>query len=545
MIDELLVHISTPATRQNDELYRSLADAYVNFEPHRTHPDISQPPRQLEAHPPTASVNGQATLLRGSFQHGTAGSSFLSTSKDSYGSFPSHLSSDGHSKGHGKTDGYDEAEDESEDESIPTSSRLAKLDRVHQNWKEQTTPRSSGQRPAKQVLSSPLSADTTFIEDTQLGAQALQSQLQDAYSSTDEDTSGDEWDDGDDAQGPLVPSVKPVERNYPSTGALSMLACSTATSASSRAPLALLKAPLAPTKADQALLGATPKSSTVTKERSKEVSALASTKAIPKSSNVVNQRRESLRLVTASSMVVTATPARFTAAPESSGSIAQPLASLPSSNSRSTVQISASSCLTAALKHSNVTTKPRRSLQVADLSTQSVSEAHSKVNSDKGADHKYDPAHAIDFTKHPVDAFPPEPKISVAQPGALPSQITKHLAAIKKQNPTRFKPSKKRYTPKADDRGYWAIHCSPWSEKLQQEFWATMCEQITAGRIGWGATLHRDAGSSRSLGQIRLYCWGEVVEHMWLVLWLCSRGKVVDSGLKWYDADGIAVFEMP
>jgi hypothetical protein len=184
-------------------------------------------------------------------------------------------------------------------------------------------------------------------------------------------------------------------------------------------------------------------------------------------------------------------------------------------------------------------------LELTDTSILSVSSAQSKLDSHKIAETNDNSIQPIEFSKLPVDAFPPEPKISVAQPGVLPSQVTKHLAAIKKQNPTRFKPSKKRYTPKADNRGYWSIDCSHWIEKLQQEFWTTMCEQIEAGRLGWGATLHRETGSSRSLGKVRLYCWGEVVEHMWLVLWLCSRGKVVGSGLKWMDADGVAVFEMP
>jgi hypothetical protein len=46
------------------------------------------------------------------------------------------------------------------------------------------------------------------------------------------------------------------------------------------------------------------------------------------------------------------------------------------------------------------------------------------------------------------------------------------------------------------------------------------------------------------LGRVRLYCWAEVVEHTWLLLWLCSKGEVVGSGCKWMDADGSVAFEM-
>jgi hypothetical protein len=527
MIDELLVHISTPATRQNDDLYRSLADAYLDFEPHRTHPEISLSQQDEPLAPTASDVNGSAIAFGGSFLHGTANPSILSTSKDSYGSFPSHLSSDGHAKGRNEPGGQS-FQDAPEDDSIPTSSRLAKLERIHQNWKEQTTPKSSfvgGKRPSIQVLSSPEDADTTFIENTQLGAQAIQSQLQDSYSTTDEDTSEDDLSDRDDARGPVSPSIQPVERDAPGMAKGSMLPPSTTTP-----------------KANSAIDGP---GTSFRSSVARNILASARTTATPKSSNVIEERRRSLRSITASSTVVTSTPARFKATSKPSGVIPKPRASLPPSNSRSAVEISASTRPTAAPKASNVPTKSRKCLELTDTSILSVSSAQSKVDSHKIAETNDNSIQPIEFSKLPVDAFPPEPKISVAQPGVLPSQVTKHLAAIKKQNPTRFKPSKKRYTPKADNRGYWSIDCSHWIEKLQQEFWTTMCEQIEAGRLGWGATLHRETGSSRSLGKVRLYCWGEVVEHMWLVLWLCSRGKVVGSGLKWMDADGVAVFEMP
>ena len=34
------------------------------------------------------------------------------------------------------------------------------------------------------------------------------------------------------------------------------------------------------------------------------------------------------------------------------------------------------------------------------------------------------------------------------------------------------------------------------------------------------------------------------MEHFWLLLWLCSNGKVASLSLKWFDADGVAVVEM-
>jgi hypothetical protein len=150
-----------------------------------------------------------------------------------------------------------------------------------------------------------------------------------------------------------------------------------------------------------------------------------------------------------------------------------------------------------------------------------------------------------DFSKLPIDAFPPAPKISIERPSQLPSQITKHLAAIRARNPKRFQPTRKSDAPKSDNRGYWAVDCSQWSVELQHQFWTAACEHVHSGRLGWGTTLHRQALSPQTLGLVRVYCWAEVVEHIWLLLWLCSKGEIANSGSKWMDAGGGVVYEVP
>lgn len=150
-------------------------------------------------------------------------------------------------------------------------------------------------------------------------------------------------------------------------------------------------------------------------------------------------------------------------------------------------------------------------------------------------------ANETDFSELPMDAFPPPPITSVACPEILPSQITKHLAAIRTKNPTRFRPRKVHRNLEHDERGFWRIDCTRWSSHAQCDFWLLLCEHVCSGRVGWATTLHREAGTNRDLGLVRLYCWGEVVEHMWLLLWLCSKGKASELDAKWIDANGIAV----
>lgn len=40
---------------------------------------------------------------------------------------------------------------------------------------------------------------------------------------------------------------------------------------------------------------------------------------------------------------------------------------------------------------------------------------------------------------------------------------------------------------------------------------------------------------------MRLYCWGCVVEYMYLVVWVASKRKVRFTGARWVGADGEAV----
>ncbi|OAL07562.1 hypothetical protein IQ06DRAFT_289269 [Phaeosphaeriaceae sp. SRC1lsM3a] len=418
MTDEILVHISTPATRQNDDLYLSLAHAYLEFEPHNR---IGYESRQEFEPDGTSSWSFQepgASMIEVSQRSDPVRSSIVSTSKESYGSFPSLLSSDYSTK--------DSANALAEQDSVPTSSRLARLDRIHQHWKQSTASKSSFVGGPTSTGRAPQSSpDTTFIEDTQLGAQALQSQLQEEYSLTFEDASEEDEE-----------STFLEEPQVPSSDALRSLV-------------------------------------------SEEVNG-----------QTLLASRE-----------------------ESSAAVATVSTSQPKPAYLDSTIESASSIMITSPKKQKLSTKESTSTQVYDFGTL------------------------------PIDVYPPPPKISIERPGKLPSQVTKHFAAIKKQNPKRFKPVRKHDIPRADDRGYWSVPCSKWPSKAQHELWSSMSEHISSGRLGWGVTLHRD-GSSQTFGSVRLYCWAELIEHTWLLLWLCSSGEIAKSGSKWMDAGGSVVYEV-
>lgn len=292
-------------------------------------------------------------------------------------------------------------------DSILMSSRLAHLEHIHQAWKKNTPPISTVNRHSLNrnfALPSSDNPDTAFIEDTQLAAQAIQSQLQEAFFSTLEDLPDDETENEEELECPVTND----QSHQPKTTGLS-----------------------------------------------KTMSSYISLE------------------------------------PELSSIVAAPAVD-----------------------------------ESAERATGGVS-AH------------------LDFEKLPYDVYPPAPVVSVEQPIKLPSQITIHLATVKAQSAARFRPSMRLRTLRRDERGYWLIQCSAWPAQLQYEFWDTLSENVTSGRLGWSTTLHRDPSSSLGLEHIRLYCWGEVVEYMWLMLWDCSYGKIVGTEARWMDADGIAVLMLP
>ncbi|KAH7399420.1 hypothetical protein BKA66DRAFT_451768 [Pyrenochaeta sp. MPI-SDFR-AT-0127] len=417
MVHEILAHISAPATPQNDELYRSLADAYLQFESDKTFEDKPRRKDDDLDRPTGSEPSIFAKGNEGKSAYASADTSIVSNSKDSYGSFPSHIS-------------FEDPAKVQEDIITQPSSRLARLEHNYTEWKRQNTPRSSvsgAQRRNEQPLDGLEDADTAFIENTQLAAQALQSQLEDNFSTTFEDTSEDE----------LHTAMRPGQK------------CPSA----------------------------------------------------------VEHARHHDR--------------------------------------RPTTEDLASASSTPQAKFSDSNDDHAGKVPLEDALGLSVSTGNDARAVQSWSNDPIITIEPMDFTKLPTVVFPPAPKISVTCPDVLPSQVTRCLATVKLENPTRFKVSKRVYSPKFDDRGHWTVNCSKWPAKLQQEFWSALHNHIVSGRLGWGTTLHQESTSSRRLGQVKLYCWGEVVEHMWLVLWLCSKGRVSGSRSNWVDADGEAILEVP
>jgi hypothetical protein len=104
----------------------------------------------------------------------------------------------------------------------------------------------------------------------------------------------------------------------------------------------------------------------------------------------------------------------------------------------------------------------------------------------------------------------------------------------------RFRPESQTRELRPFERGYWLVDCTTWDPDLKRSAWEYLAKYLGSGAAGWGTTCKRDAAFS----WIRLYCWGCVVGHMYLVLYLMSKRRVLYTGTSWIAADGAPVVVM-
>ncbi|KAI4723229.1 hypothetical protein E4T48_00506 [Aureobasidium sp. EXF-10727] len=99
------------------------------------------------------------------------------------------------------------------------------------------------------------------------------------------------------------------------------------------------------------------------------------------------------------------------------------------------------------------------------------------------------------------------------------------------------------------ERGYWQFDTRSWSLKVQIKFWIFLQSNIGSGVSGWGIWCFRDNTSSSDenedaeaeLGIVKVFCWGEVLGHIWLLCYVASQARLKRVESQWIDADGKVV----
>jgi hypothetical protein len=149
----------------------------------------------------------------------------------------------------------------------------------------------------------------------------------------------------------------------------------------------------------------------------------------------------------------------------------------------------------------------------------------------------------------PMSIVPPPPSPALAK---FTTHITPALENIMSDEDVvkAFKPVSISRDIDPLERGHWLLQpphdMQRWPYTRQLKFWEFLIGSIGPGNAGWGVSCvrERDPNDAEALGIVKVFCWGEVVEHIYLVLYAVSESKVKDMGMQWLDGGGEVVVQM-
>ncbi|KXT06746.1 hypothetical protein AC579_3980 [Pseudocercospora musae] len=150
----------------------------------------------------------------------------------------------------------------------------------------------------------------------------------------------------------------------------------------------------------------------------------------------------------------------------------------------------------------------------------------------------------------------PPPRTTIQSYETHVTKMLLHLADAT-EFPALYRPASVLRPIEIHERGYWLIQWSSWPATHQLDFWRQLETFIGNGSAGWGIWCTRaqdvqygDTGSTCRSSHcltpksVALWCWGEVVQHVYLLLYTVSMGRVRKLGLKWVDSTGVVVVQM-
>ncbi|KAI1416012.1 hypothetical protein F5Y13DRAFT_155863 [Hypoxylon sp. FL1857] len=145
------------------------------------------------------------------------------------------------------------------------------------------------------------------------------------------------------------------------------------------------------------------------------------------------------------------------------------------------------------------------------------------------------------YTYDSLELRAPDPPISVTEVESS-SLITPGLERLAHDlhTPKRYKPKVQTRHLHPTERGYWLIDCSAWNAQLKRDAWAYLANYVGTGVAGWGVWCRRDM----DFRWLRVYCWGLVTAHIYLLLYLASQRRILFTDASWIDGEGIPVIVM-
>ncbi|KAM3418786.1 hypothetical protein BST61_g4756 [Cercospora zeina] len=156
------------------------------------------------------------------------------------------------------------------------------------------------------------------------------------------------------------------------------------------------------------------------------------------------------------------------------------------------------------------------------------------------------------------EIHPPKPTTSIND---FTTHATEELSILHRRFLAQYSPVMVTRRIFVHERGHWSVDCSSWRAPKKLAFWRRLQSWIGNGTAGHGiwSTRRADllltprntfeepvfqADSNNKFEHVRVYCWGELVEHVYLLLYTASEGSVRKLGVKWIDSKGDTIVQM-
>lgn len=146
---------------------------------------------------------------------------------------------------------------------------------------------------------------------------------------------------------------------------------------------------------------------------------------------------------------------------------------------------------------------------------------------------------AASFKVDSSEIFAPSPPVTIdnLSPDCL---ISDKLAKLATDLSSRYRPLDHRPIDSLE-RGYWSVDCTSWDTDTRAETWSFLHSYVKSGLAGWGVWCRRDDCGDG----MRIYGWGHVAKHTYLLLYLASGRRIKATGANWHGADGDVAITVP
>jgi len=131
-----------------------------------------------------------------------------------------------------------------------------------------------------------------------------------------------------------------------------------------------------------------------------------------------------------------------------------------------------------------------------------------------------------------IEIYAPNCRIGVdsLNPESFITESLKKIAKRKRIVP----PLERKRELRPMERGHWHLNCQSFDAQLRMRCWEKLGGYVSSGLGGWGVSCHRDEDWTT----MKLYCWGNMVDHLYLLLYCFSENKIKGTGACWKGGDG-------